>query len=743
MTRHTLSALLLCGFMAANAALVTPQEALARLNRTSPRKARALGAESELVTLPELYIFSSNRGYVVLPANDDAPSLLGYSDSPLDLTSNPTLQWWLSTYSAQIAAGGHAPMGRSARAAIEPLIATRWDQSAPYNDLCPELNGARCVTGCVATAMAQVLNHHQWPDRGTGSHSYAWQSDTISFNFGATTFDWANMTNTYGAESTAKQNLAVATLMNACGVSVDMNYSPSESGASSTDVPQALVDYFNYDRGVYGAVRDCYGLDEWETLVYDELAAGRPVLYSGTGSAGGHEFVVDGYSDGGYFHINWGWSGTSDGYFLLTALDPPSLGIGGGAGGFNSNQMAIIGVQRPVAGSQPAYVVYGDRAFLPTVAAIAKGQRVEFDYAFYNYGGTALPQYTSFGVEILNNATGESAYSIGFYGSGTLAPQRGYGEIAGIFPTTLADGTYTVSPAYCPAGECDYRLIRTPLSMNGSVRATVSGDSVYFSLDEVIGIQVADLAMATPLYWGENCEFTFTAKNIGDGEYYGSVIPLLVDANNNIIAEGSPIPVDVESGDSAPLTYSGTFTAMAKTTPETGSYRLVLSDLSTGMAVSNFLDVTLKATPAATTIAIESIRLADITDTEASFAVTVSCTEGYFAQTLPLYLFKVATGTMSSLESVRTPMYYVESGHTQTRDLTFDISGLESGQYMVDAYYNNAWMGHECYFKIEKQTAIEAVEAPEGALRTYNLQGMPVSHPGHGLYIRGSRLVRL
>ena len=322
----------------------------------SPEAAPQLVYTGARGSLNTVYVFNDNGGgFLIVSADDVATPLLGYSDTgSFDAGAiPPAMQYWLDCYSDEIeqsvSAGtvgraGVAYAAAEARADIAPLIHTKWNQGSPYNDLCPTIAGKRCVTGCVATAMAQIMKYYNYPQHGTGSHSYT-QEDiegAISADFGATTYDWNAMLDEYDADSPAASRKAVATLMYHAGVSVDMQYNPGASGAFPSDVAESLVKYFNYDKKIKYLLRDDYALSEWKNIVYEELSASRPVLYSGRGSSG-HVFVCDGYQyrDGeDYFHINWGWSGAYDGYFLLTALDPDGQGAG-----YNSDQGLIVGIQ--------------------------------------------------------------------------------------------------------------------------------------------------------------------------------------------------------------------------------------------------------------------------------------------------------------------------------------------------------------------------------------------------------------
>lgn len=380
-----LAAMLLSGLMCGETAArsLSAEEALARATESGIRKMPSVktGALRLAYTLKSgndgnaLYVFNGKTGgYLVTAADDIMPAVLGYSDSGCFDSDNvsPAMQWWLESYSRQLeycqsqgvadAAVKENP-NKPKGGAVEPIVKTLWDQGSPYNLDCPKENNTRTYTGCVATAMAQVIKAHEWPkEHGIGEYKYSWSyqggAQRLRYDYASATFEWNQMLDRYhdadGNElGTDEQKAAVANLMYACGVGVQMDYGTNGSGAVSMRVPRALIQNFGYSPSMRYVERDYFSYGNWDQLVYDELAAGRPVLYAGvTGNREGHEFVCDGYDGNGYFHFNWGWSGESDGYFLLTALNPPVLGIGGGmGGGFNFYQDIIVGMQPPVAES--------------------------------------------------------------------------------------------------------------------------------------------------------------------------------------------------------------------------------------------------------------------------------------------------------------------------------------------------------------------------------------------------------
>lgn len=325
-------------------------------------KAAQLTDLSKSAGFQNLYIFTTEQGFVVMAADDCVQPILGYSLTGKFVAEGmpENLKWWLQGYDGQIqeAIDSHTKAtseiakqwynltaGKGATAVsdvvVGPLIQTTWDQPYPYNMYCPN----NAVTGCVATAMAQVMKYWNYPTRGIGSHDYRYGTyGTISADFGNTLYDWTNMPSSCSSSSTETQKTAVATLMYHCGVSVEMKYSPSESGSNIQRSSYGLKTYFNYSAS-YIEKKD-YDNEEWITILQNELNNNRPMLYGGSGSKGGHAFVCDGYRSDNYFHFNWGWSGSSDGYFTLASLTPGSYS-------FSTNQNAAIGITPSTAGILP------------------------------------------------------------------------------------------------------------------------------------------------------------------------------------------------------------------------------------------------------------------------------------------------------------------------------------------------------------------------------------------------------
>lgn len=323
------------------------------------------------------YVFNAekNDGFVIVSGDDRTVPILGYSRTgSIDMDKIPeNMKWWLDSYARQMEAiciGSLLPSAKltttSPKAAIPAMIQTRWGQGAPYNLMCPDENflesgekgydpTKRCLTGCVATAMAQVMYYHGWPESCPAIDQYSVGEYDISGNYTekgkikaipSTTFDWTKIKTSYNADETGEAAQEVAKLMRYCGQAMNVEYGVDGTGGYLS--PSLLASVFNYSKNIRELSRDSYTTRQWEAFIYDELVAGRPVLYGGsTKKYAGHQFIVDGYDGSGLFHINWGWGGFKDSYFVLSIADPdnPGAGADSSEGAYQIGQSALIGVK--------------------------------------------------------------------------------------------------------------------------------------------------------------------------------------------------------------------------------------------------------------------------------------------------------------------------------------------------------------------------------------------------------------
>ena len=323
------------------------QQAYSFWGKQMPQKAKAKSRTATTASPSDAYyVFNNDAGGFVIIAGDDAVTpVLGYtSTGSFDAENLPDgLKDLLKSYERQIAALGDSYVANqtATRAAFtgEKLLNTaKWNQMAPFNKYTPN----NYVTGCVATAGAIVMKHHGYPAKGTGSHSYTWNGQTLTANFGHD-YDWANMPTKYTVGNDEAFD-GVARLMSDLGVAVEMKYAKGGSGASMEDLLTALKKYFGYSKYARLLAIADLGAEVWNDRLRAEIDANRPILYSAVDSnKGGHSFVIDGYKDES-FSVNWGWGGYCDGFYRIGALNPETGGKPLGDK-YNLSQSAVFSLQ--------------------------------------------------------------------------------------------------------------------------------------------------------------------------------------------------------------------------------------------------------------------------------------------------------------------------------------------------------------------------------------------------------------
>jgi hypothetical protein len=417
---------------------------------------------------PMFYVFAmnGNGGFIIVSGDDVAKPVLGYSDDGTYDENNPNLAYWMETLSQEIAVAveNSASQDKLIKAQWEafendepvrasgdyvaPLVQTKWSQVKPYNNLCPKISGTTVATGCVATAMAQIMKFHRYPATRTVTipgYTTGTRKISIPEIAGSTTYGWDNMADTYSRTST---NTVVAELMYHCGVSVEMDYDTDVSGAYSSDVADALNTYFGYDAGTACHYRNYCSNPEWIDLLKTEIKAKRPVYYDGTNVDGAHAFVCDGYNSDDKFHFNWGWNGDSDGYFEVSAL----------IDGYNQDQSIITGIQ-PDRGGQPINTVklglstfYSDKTSLNSLTESFNVTAGELENI-----GTGTVMFIYLGVLLY----GEDGYCDYITVRRSLSPGFPSGNVYPTLnlllnyslPSGLPAGTYKLYPAYSVSDE--------------------------------------------------------------------------------------------------------------------------------------------------------------------------------------------------------------------------------------------------------------------------------------------------
>ena len=401
----------------------------ATTNSNSSVSANLNFTQSESDGTLDFYVFNITPapGFVIVSAADNVTPVLGYSTESNFNSNIPQIGigGWMTHTAAKVHQAVIRNISPSAAtvamriaymngtqtaslrsAVISPMLSTTWGQDPLYNQLCPydSTNNGLCVTGCVATAMAQIMKFWSYPAQGTGSFSYVdsqsnrgyWYNiGRLSADFGATSYQWSQM-----PASLSDQNQDVAQLMYQCGVSVAMNYSSRGSSAylqygGNPCALNSFTAYFGYDATTIKYVdKSNYTDANWQSMIVNELNSGRPVLYSGqdTGNIGGHAWVCDGYDANGNLHMNWGWGGMDNGYFLTSDLDPDGMN-------WSWSEVAIIGIKPDGAVPSSVTTIAADVSYNlypnPTSSSITiKGNssNIPVDYIIYDIVGNRISQ---------------------------------------------------------------------------------------------------------------------------------------------------------------------------------------------------------------------------------------------------------------------------------------------------------------------------------------------------------------
>ena len=530
--------------------------------KKAPRKAPRMKAAE---VNDAYYIFNdeANGGFVIVSGEERTPDILGYSNGGrFDAAKVPAnMRAWLDGYKAQIKAAAASTTLTAtsetyvSRTPIAPLLRTEWNQLSPYNLLCPMDNGKQCVTGCVATAMAQVMNYWQHPAQTTATIPNR-VAERLNFTHpdiaAGTAIDWANMPRAEWDATTEAQQKAVSELMLYCGMAVQMDYGANSSAAYSQNVAPALANYFGYDanyrfvkrrrNSVSYVASEGYDYEDWLYVIYNELRQGHPVYYSGQSSSSGHAFVCDGYASEDYYHIDWGWGGDYNGFFRLQVMNPEGRGTGGGSSsdGYASDQDAIIGCV-------PSG--YTDTKAALACHSIATSQTtVQRSAATGNFPSVAITPR----LFVTTHAAGID-YALALYQddvqrsllSSATASARVGDILSNSFSVSIseevADGEYQIVPVCRKAGESTWQ--RCLDSDVFYVKAVVSGQTLTLTPMDYTTTPISDAKLvctAAPVITGtyhytDKFSASFTIRNDG-GDYIG---PLCIfnSTTQDILAE--------------------------------------------------------------------------------------------------------------------------------------------------------------------------------------------------------------
>lgn len=557
--------LLLCSALTANlfAGPVSKTDAQSVASSFLKSKGLELKAEKNMFRAPRnqsspiesnyYYVFNAedNQGFVIVSGDDRTEQILGYvEEGTFDEQNIPdNMRSWLQLYADQIkylddnninydgaAARAEARARRASqtRHSVPALMTTKWNQGDPYNLSCPKYvkpDGTLDLpaSGCVATALAQVMYYYKYPNRTTGnipahSNTYTYtvngETKTVRKNYPQITrgkkLDWDNMLDTYNGGETDAQRKAVADLMFYIGQSVSMGWGASSGAVFGSNVANAFNKYFGYDDAARVVGRGEYTIDGWFDLLYNELSTGHPVGYSGASSGGAHAFVVDGFDGEELFHLNWGWGGMCDGWFLIQILNPDDnsgIGASSSSDGYSMGQNALIGVNLPDGVKEEA------REGLSINDLVIKGESVIFANYVNWIGRDASFQI---GVVVYDEETGEVSLIDNTQQSLSLSVNT-YTSKEIDMKGKLKEGTYKISPASRVSGRKIWRP-KYDFTRN-YIEAVVdaAGKTTLRVVEPVQDISVEKIEFVGNRAAGTQQEIQVTFRNNGD-EYNNEVM---------------------------------------------------------------------------------------------------------------------------------------------------------------------------------------------------------------------------
>ena len=696
------------------------------------------------------YVFNrgTRNGFIIIAGDDIvATPVLGYSENGTFHIDSipPNMRYWLDEYQRQIeymqenATRPSSAKPEQLTTSVAPLLGdTRWGQDDPYNMQCPTLNdGSKAAAGCVATAMAQIMYYWRWPETGTGGRSYQWHHNgtqkTLSATFAYSTYEWNLMLPDYrNMYSSMDSKKAVAKLLSDVGISIDMAYGHS-SGARTEDVAYALKTYFKYDKGLKYIGRNGFSYAEWAEFARFELDSKRPILYRGTTPTAGHAFVCDGYNEDGYFHINWGWNGSNNGYFLLAALNPePISNIG-----YNYSQAMLIGIQ-PInhGGTLSGHVELNSWTIKEAVCTADSAARIYIAGARNCYSDTL-------GFDFSLNLYKDWEFVQGYHIQRREAtpPKAGlptsYQYIS--LPQGLQDGDYRLYPQYKFIHEdtTDFRNMKVK-----------SGGASYFELKVTDGIGTlsapklyyvlssSDIQFVSKVKMKSGYRVKVDVKNLGKLEYCDNLHFKVWDSSNRKVSDVAKfaylMPDDQQ-----------TFTFDMPAIDTFGTYRITLTDENGNVIVSRSFDTEYNQNAPRLSI-IQDVTPAsyEMVYTDIQASAVIKNLGGYFAGEIEVMVYIPDTHSID-LHLCN----YIELEQFEEKELLFKTSfdncilGKEytmALRYYAETSKYQIWGDKVTFIPVPQLSAIDEVSTDEHSspVQYYNLQGVEVKNPEHGIFIR-------
>ena len=730
------------------------------------------GTASEGGVVTAYYFRNSQSGeFMVVSADDEKEALLGYSDKSTGGAVPPALAKMVEYYGKEQASEAKAESRGTRtyelRRDIEPLLHTVWGQGYPFNMYAPVVDGVQTPSGCVATVLAQAMRHQQWPASGKGSVSYYATSQTaqtarqkMSIKCDTVQFAWDQIADSYLDGYTEKQAEAAGAALKAIGAGVKTSYAPGASSSSLMTAATSLIKYFDYAESVCYYERDYFEYDQWESKIYNELKEGYPVPYSASNNYEGHAFLIDGYRQGGYFHILWGWDGQFDGWYKLTAMNPKSSSVRLTSSTYDSAQNMITGMRPNAQQVKPSVYlrVSGNFSAQQTSTMRVNGAEVVFQGQNGIFSMAYSKSTVTLGVR-LTDAEGNETYCKSSTPStfSQFSAVQTYKVAQSEFPK---EGTYEVSPVFMTA-DGEWEEVALPLNKVRSIYLTASENQLVFSSSSKVPyLEVSAPVLESPVMIGASYSMKATIFNSGE-EFMDKIYPVVVK-NGAVVAKGTGVTVNVEEEESGEYTFTGSMSRTGSAF-EAGSYHIALakvvdsqyeiispvSESYVGEAKSSAVSVSSSAVSVDGNDGEYSSATSPINvyGSRISLSFDVNCHEGYFGQNVGVYVYRAANRSAGAVLSMGDRFVGVEEGNSKTATFTADVTNLEPGVvYMVEPWSSASGRlnSQPTYFRI----GVAGVDSVEGdsdseviGKEVYNFAGQYMGASEEGL-AAGSYIVK-
>lgn len=533
---------------------------------------------------------SSSNGFVIISGDERMPCILAFSDeSPFDIDNMPPSfenwlkeneNWYYNINNYESLNVSNTTLAHADE--VSPLLRDIvWGQGNPFNKTCPVYHGETCLTGCVATAMAQVMKYYEYPASGKGKVDYYTQTNHIHVtrDLSKDIFDWGNMRHSYTSSFSTTEVNAVATLMASCGASVRMDYgtdSQGGSGAYQSDLLPAFVENFGYDKNSAVLISGYFSTNDWHELLLKELNEGHPVNYGGHSiTDGGHSFVLDGYKmipENIYpnYHVNWGWNGSFDGYYQIQNLQPKESGQSYFINGFNQNQQMLIGI-KPDDGIDDGFTCIGTKQLNVTSSTLSAGKTFGVstssiqNFAYKDISGT-------FAIALIAGNGEETLLSVNKSYSLYSLLQINNFKIETTLPQDIKPGLYQVQLRIKPTGKDEYKRVYSYSYPKIEILESKQPQQTGTSLVGCSDIDVSN----NPSDPSEIQIRLYELINLEEEPFTGELFPILTDTQaNELLVVGDDAIID-EIGNMEVMSYPFLLKCKIPSTLADGSYRIYL-----------------------------------------------------------------------------------------------------------------------------------------------------------------------